>query len=383
MPFGYLAQPAGAGTKQRQPLGEVAHRERIGHPYAERAALSILTATPALWHHTPNMTTSSCLGRQAAVAAHWRVEGDETMTALLQVVLAGLVTGSLYGLLALGIVLIYRTTGVLNFAYGTIAAVCACFMYVLMTGPKLGFVPALLITLIFAVLLGMALERLFARPVLHAPIFTKVIATLALALVLQTLAQTIWPQLTQPVHFSSPFEGRATRIGGVYISLVDVMVLVVTALIMIGLSLFLSRTRVGIALRATADNLAVARLMGVPAGTMFLLVWALSAVVAALTGILFASQQSQLDVQFMDPVLILAFVGAVLGGLESLPGALLGGILVGLADNVLALALAGHHIGALNVSDPGIRETLIFVGFVLLLLFRPQGILGQALLRRV
>ncbi|WIG58416.1 MAG: branched-chain amino acid ABC transporter, permease protein LivH [Ktedonobacterales bacterium] len=305
------------------------------------------------------------------------------MTAVLQVALAGGVTGSLYGLLAVGIVLIYRTTGVLNFAYGAIAAVCACFMYVLLTGPRLNFWLALPLALIFAVALGIALERLFARPVLNAPVFTKAIATLALALVLQTVAQQIWPQLAQPEHFPSPFEGHATRIGGLYISAIGVTVLGVTAVVMVALALFLNRTRLGIAMRATADNQPVARLMGVPVGLVFPLVWALSAVVAALTGILFASQQAVIDVQFMDPLLILAFVAAVLGGLESLPGALLGGLIVGLTDSLLALVLAGRHVGALDVSDPGIRAALIFGGFVLVLLLRPQGLFGQAVLRKV
>ncbi len=305
------------------------------------------------------------------------------MLAFLQVTLSGLATGSLYGLLALGIVLIYRTTGVLNFAYGAIAAICASFMYALLTGPRLSFWLALLATLLFAAALGAVLERVFARPVLHAPVFTKAIATLALALVLQTLAMQVWPQLTVTVHFPSPFEGHALRLGGLYISLINVTVLVVTALIMGGLSLYLTRTRMGIAMRAAADNLQAARLMGVPAGRVFMLAWALSGVVAAMAGVLLASQQAQINVQFMDPILILAFVGAVLGGLDSLPGALIGGLIVGLADNLLALFLAGHHLGALNISDPGIREALIFSGFVLVLLFRPQGMLGQALLRRV
>ncbi|MEO7073767.1 MAG: branched-chain amino acid ABC transporter permease [Ktedonobacterales bacterium] len=305
------------------------------------------------------------------------------VVAFAQVLFEGIVTGSLYGLLALGIVLIYRTTGVLNFAYGTIGAICACFMYILMTGPRIGFWLALPLTLLFALVFGAVVERLFARPVMHTPVFTKAIATLALALVLQTIAMQLWPQLTQAEHFSTPFEGMALRIGGVYISAVDGLILGVTALVMIGLSQFLTRTRLGVAMRATADNLAVARLMGVPVSLMFLLVWALSALVAGLTGILLASQSQILDIQFMDPILILAFVGAVLGGLDSLPGALIGGIVIGVADNLLALLLAGHTLGALNISDPGIRETLIFGGFVLVLLLRPQGLFGRALLRRV
>jgi branched-chain amino acid transport system permease protein len=305
------------------------------------------------------------------------------MLAFLQVMLAGLVTGSLYGLLALGIVLVYRTTGVLNFAYGAIAAVCACFMYILLTGPQLNFWLALLITLLFALLLGIVLERGFARPVLEAPIFTKAIATLALALVLQTIAEQIWPQLSSPVHFPTPFEGHAVRIGGVFLSLVDATVLVVTALLVVILNLFLTRTKLGIAMRATADGLSAARLMGVPVGLMFLLVWSLSALIAAFAGIFLASEQTIIDIQFMNPVLLLAFVGAVLGGLDSLPGALIGGLLVGLADNLLAFALAGHALGALDLSDPAIRQALIFGGFILVLLLRPQGLLGRAVLRRV
>jgi branched-chain amino acid transport system permease protein len=305
------------------------------------------------------------------------------MPALLQVVLAGLVTGSLYGLLALGIVLVYRTTGVLNFAYGTLAATATCFMYILLTGPRLPFWAALPLSLLFALLLGALVERGFARPLLDAPIFAKAIATLALALVLQTLVQALWPQLTSPVHFPTPFEGRALRIDGLFVSLTDGLVLLTTALLLLLLHLFLMRTRLGIAMRATADGLTAARLVGIPVARMFMLVWSLSALVAALAGILLASEQTVIDVQFMDPVLLLAFIGAVIGGLESLGGAVLGGLLVGLAENLLALLLAGHSLGALDLSNPGIREALIFAGFVLLLLLRPRGLFGGSALRRV
>jgi branched-chain amino acid transport system permease protein len=305
------------------------------------------------------------------------------MLAFLQVTLVGLVTGSLYGLLALGIVLVYRTTGVLNFAYGAIGAVCACFMYILLTGLHLNFWLACIVALLFALVLGIVLERSFARPVLEAPIFTKAIATLALALVLQTLAQQVWPQLTSPAHFPTPFEGHALHIGAIYLSQIHLIVLVVTAVLTVSLNLFLTRTKLGIAMRATADGLPASRLMGVPVGLIFLLAWSLSALIAAIAGILLASEQGIIDVQFMDPILLLAFVGAVLGGLDSLPGALIGGLLVGLADNLLALLLAGHSLGALPISDPGIRETLIFGGFILVLLLRPQGLLGRALLRHV
>jgi branched-chain amino acid transport system permease protein len=305
------------------------------------------------------------------------------MVAFFQVALSGLVTGSLYGLLALGITLIYRTTGVLNFAYGVIGATCACFMTILLLGPTRNFWWALALTVVFAALLGAVLERGFARPVLNAPIFTKAIATLALALVLQTIAEQIWPQLDQPIRFTTPFDGYALSIGGVYISALDGVIILVTAAIMGALTLFLSRSRLGIAMRATADDLSAARLMGVPVGRVFLLTWAVSAVIAALAGVLLAGLNNFVDVQFMNPIVILAFVGAVLGGLDSLPGALIGGIAVGVFDNLLALYLAGHTIGPLNISDPGVRTAIIFGAFVVVLFVRPQGLFGRARLRRV
>lgn len=305
------------------------------------------------------------------------------MQAFLQVTLTGLVTGSLYGLVALGIALIYRTTGVLNFAYGAMAAFSADFLYILLTGPRLNFWLALLLSLIFAALFAALLERLFARPLLDAPIFTKAIATLALALVLRTVAQAIWPQLAETQHFPTPFEGHAIVVAGIYISAAHIATLMAAAVVVIALTLFLGRTRIGVAMRATADNQPVARLMGVPVGRVFLLTWALSAAVGALAAVLLASQQGLINITFMDPVLIFAFVAAVLGGLDSLPGALLGGLLVGVVENWLALFLAGHHIGALDISAPGVRETLIFAAFVVALLLRPQGLLGKAQLRRV
>jgi Branched-chain amino acid ABC-type transport system, permease components len=305
------------------------------------------------------------------------------MLAFWQVVLSGLVTGSLYGLLALGIVLIYRTTGVLNFAYGAIAALCTCFLSLLVTAFHLNFWLALGCALLFALVVGIVLERCFARPVLHAPIFTKAIATLALALVLETFTQAVWPQFTVVQHFSTPFEGQALHLGGLYISVIAGVTLIVTVLLVVVLNLFLMHTRLGIAMRAMADNIPATRLMGASVGRIFMAVWALSSLIAAISGILLAGQQNLVDVQFMDPILLPAFIGAVLGGLDSLPGALIGGILIGLASNLLAYFLAGHTLGSLDISAPAIRDALIFGGFVLVLLIRPQGLRGRALLRRV
>lgn len=305
------------------------------------------------------------------------------MQAFLQVTLSGLVTGSLYGLLALGIVLIYRTTGVLNFAYSAISTFGAGFLYILLTGAQMSLWLALPLSLLFAAALGAVVERLFARPVLHAPVFTKAIATLALALVLRTIAQAIWPQLAQTEHFPMPFENVVYNVAGVYIPAAALIALVCAAAVVAALTLFLSRTRLGIAMRASADNQAVAQLMGAPVSRIFLLTWSLAAVVGALAAMLLAAQQRTIDLTYMDPVLILAFFAAVLGGLDSLPGALLGGVIVGLVENWLALLLAGHQLGPLDISAPGIRDALIFAAFILVLLLRPQGLLGKAQLRRV
>ena len=305
------------------------------------------------------------------------------MQAFLQVTLSGLVTGSLYGLLALGLVLIYRTTGVLNFAYSALSTFGAAFLFVLETGRGMNFWLALPLSLIFAAALGAAMERLFARPVLHAPVFTKAIATLALALVLTTVAQAIWPQLAFTEHFPTPFESASFSVGGVFVTAAALLALGVTALVVVALTLFLGRTRMGMAMRASADNQPVAQLMGAPVGRIFLLTWAVATAIGALSAIMLAAQQRTVDISYMNPVLILAFVAAVLGGLDSLPGALIGGIAVGLAQNWLALLLAGHAIGPLDIGSPGIRETLIFAAFVVVLILRPQGLRGKAELRNV
>jgi branched-chain amino acid transport system permease protein len=254
---------------------------------------------------------------------------------------------------------------------------------VLETSNGMSFWLALPLSLLFAAALGAAMERLFARPVLHAPVFTKAIATLALALVLTTIAQAIWPQLAQTEHFPTPFEGAAFSVGGVFITASALTALGVTVTVVAALTLFLNRTRMGMAMRASADNQPVAQLMGAPVGRIFLLTWALASVIGALAAIMLAAQQRTIDISYMNPVLILAFVAAVLGGLDSLPGALIGGVVVGLVENWLALLLAGHQIGALDIGAPGIRETLIFAAFVVVLLFRPQGLLGKAELRSV
>lgn len=305
------------------------------------------------------------------------------MQAFFQVTVSGLVTGSLYGLLALGIVLIYRTTGVLNFAFSALATYGACFLYILTTGRGLNFWLALPLSLLLAAALGAAMERLFARPVINAPVFTKAIATLALALVLQTAAQALWPQLAQTEPFATPFQNASFTVGGVYIAATACVVVVVTAGVVAALTLFLNRTRLGIAMRASADNQSVAQLMGAPVGRIFLLTWSLATVIGALAAILLAANQRTIDITYMDPALILAFVAAVLGGLDSLPGALVAGIAVGLVENWLALLLAGRAVGPLDISAPGVRETLIFGAFVLALLLRPQGLFGKAELRRV
>ncbi len=305
------------------------------------------------------------------------------MAAFLQVTLAGFVTGSLYGLLALGIVLIYRATGVLNFAYGAIGAIGVSVMYELIARGHFNFWLALLCALVFSFIFGFILERLFARPVLNAPVFTKAIATLALALTLQTIADQIWPELAQSVRFATPFDNVSARIGGVYIRLTDIIIIGTASVAMAVLTIFLTHSKIGIAMRAAAENMATARLMGAPVSMLIALTWSIGSLVAALAGIMEAANLNYVGVHMLDSALLYVFIGAVIGGIESMPGAVIGGVILGVVDNVLALYLAGHTWGPVNIGDPGVRESIIFAGFVILLFLRPQGLLGQRQLRRV
>lgn len=291
------------------------------------------------------------------------------MDQFIEQVASGLATGSVYAILALAIVLIYRSTSIVNFAQGEMAMFGTFIAWSFLT--RMDFWPAFVLALLVSAFIGAALERIVLRPVEEAPVLNAVIVTLGLFLVFNSLALWEWGGIPKPFPSPGIFEGAPLSLGPATVSRLKVGIFCTAALLMLLMYVFFNYTKVGLAMRATAQNRTAARLVGVNTGGMLTLAWALSAAIGGAAGMLIA------PIIFLSPTmmfstLIFAFTGAVLGGLDSAPGAIVGGLLVGVIQN-----LAGTYIA----SD--IDITIAFAVIVAVLLVRPTGLFGQQQLRRV
>ena len=200
------------------------------------------------------------------------------MTVFLQYVAGGLAAGSLYALAALGLTLIYKTTGVVNFAHGEMAMVSTFVAYILLTVYHVPYSGAFVGALVFAALLGVAIERVFMRRVQGASVLSQIMVTLGLFLVLNGAMST---RFFEALPFPQPIGGQPLNLSGVFVSADSLLVFALTAAIMLGLYLFFRYTLLGVALRATAQNLSVARLMGVRVGRVYATTWGVAAVLGA------------------------------------------------------------------------------------------------------
>lgn len=291
------------------------------------------------------------------------------MAVFLQNLVGGLAAGSLYALAALGLVLIFKTTRVVNFAQGEMAMFSTFIAYTLLVRFEVHYLLAALVAVLFAGLLGMAVERLFMRPLQGAPILSPIILSLGLLILLNGLAGLIWDY--EPFSFPAPVAGAPWLFGEVAVARESLAAFGVATVLMAGLYLFFTYTRVGLAMRAAAQRLDTARLMGVPVGLVFSLTWAFAAVLAAVAG-LFIAPKTGLDPNFMGEVAIKAFAAAIIGGFESPPGAIIGGLTLGVLENLVA--------GYISTE---LKAVFSFTVILLVLILRPEGLLGRAAQRRV
>jgi len=314
----------------------------------------------------------------------------------LQQVLTGLATGAVYGLVALAIVLIYRSTDVINFAQGQMAMFTTFFAWMLFDGSFLGlnihplhYWIAFVLTLVFAIIMGAILERVVIRPVEGRPVLTIVIVTLGLFAVFSGLATWSWGGI--PKAFSPPpeihvtgitfFGDGALDIGPTVISYHDLTIMVVAVGIMLALYAFFQYTPIGLAMRGTAQNPVAARLMGIRVGNMLTLGWALSAAVGAVGGMMIAPLVL-LQPPMMMGVLLYAFAAAVLGGMDSPPGAVVGGLILGVVENLVGTYTTKEYLHV-DWFGPEMKLTAALVVIVLVLMIRPTGLFGRKVLRRV
>ena len=289
------------------------------------------------------------------------------MDLFLQQLVSGIASGSLFSILALAIVLIYRSTGVLNFAQGQMA-MFTTFITWSALATAMGFWPAFFLTLLAAAAMGAAVERLIVRRVEAMSDLNTLIVALGLFLVFDGLALYIWGPLPRGFGPFSIFSGAPSCVGEVCIGRLSLGILVVAVIIMALLFVLFQRTKFGLAMRATAQNRVASRLVGIPVGRMLSAGWGLAAVVGAVAGILVA-QNLGLDTNTMFSVLLFALAAAVLGGLDSPVGAVVGGLAIGVVKN-----LAGTYVPS---SVGSVDLTVAFVLIVLVLMVRPTGLFGR------
>lgn len=293
------------------------------------------------------------------------------MTQFLQYTISGLATGSIYALVALGLALIYRSTRILNFAHGDITTAGTFFAFTLL-GLNLHWGLAFILALLF----GSALAIVFYFSVLvpaqrrEATQLGQIILTLGLGLILQGLVSYFGG--TVPQSFPFPLsDTKIYRIGSVVISQLSLGTFGIGLFASLLFYLLVQKTRLGLAMRATSENLPAAQTMGIPTRSILALSWGLAALLGVLAG-LFLAPALLLDPFFMLEPFLKGFAAAILGGLNSLPGAIVGGLILGVAES-----LAGGFVSI------AFKNTFAFLIIILVLLVRPEGLLGTEFKERV
>ena len=294
------------------------------------------------------------------------------MEFFLQLVLNGLVVGSIYSLVALGFVIIFKASGVLNFAQGEFLLLGA-YVFLAISSAHAPIGAALLLTFGFSAILGILLERLVLRPLIGEPIISVIMVTLGLSSVLRAIVQGIWGTDTRPLP--SVFSLDPIQFGPLPIARGYLYSAACVAVLLVVLTLFFKFARPGIAMRATADSQQVALSMGISVRRIFALSWSIAAVVSAVGGILLATMRGGVDGSLA--ILGLKVLPAVIvGGLDSIGGAILGGLLIGVLEN-----LSGGYLDP--VFGGGVKEVAPFVALVLILMVRPYGFFGKVRIERV
>ena len=300
-----------------------------------------------------------------AVAAGLVVSGSE------QALVIGVITGAGYGLVALGLVLVYKSSGVFNFAQGEFGTVAIYALYRVHDKIGVPLIPAIVVALAASVVMALATERVVIRRLFDAPRVTLLVATAGVALL--AISLELWLGEARP-RFIQPALGRLDRVKIFDVHVSDQRMLVLAALVILAvlLALFFSRTNLGLAILGVSQEPVATELMGISVRRLSSFIWALAGLLAGIAGILTAPVAGSFFPGFLtSTALIPGFTAAVLGGMKSLPGAFLGGIVVGVAQSLAVSSPAFHGI-------PGSGSVIIFVLLLVVLAVRPQGLLGKA-----
>jgi branched-chain amino acid transport system permease protein len=290
------------------------------------------------------------------------------MDFFLLLIATGLVSGATYGLIAMGFALIYKSTGVVNFAHGELVMLTAYISFSLSNTFDLSFFPLMALTIPIAMLLGLVLERLFIRPMLGEPIFAIVMVTVGLAVILRGVTIMIWGP--DPFNFTAGISTEVVYLGSVPFYPAQLyMIAALAVMTFIGWA-FLRFSRMGIAMRAVAAHETAALLVGISVSRIHAIAWMLSSALASVAGVLFAANfKLAPDLWFQG---LKSFPAVILGGMDSVIGAAAAGIVIGLIENLFQ-----GYVGQ------GLREISGFVVIIIVLMVRPYGLFGSKDIERV
>lgn len=287
----------------------------------------------------------------------------------LQLIVSGLALGSIYALVALSLVLINKATDVVNFAQGEMAMFGTFLAFAALTVFKLPLLVIVLLAFPIGLVIGALTERIVMRPLIGSPPVNALIVTIGLWMIFHHVAGWIWGY--DPYRFPSLFSGEPISIGGARVSQASIGTIAVALAAMAALYLFFEHTRLGTGMRAASMNRRAAQLMGVRVDRVALLSWALATGLSMVSGILVAPL-TFLDFEMMVMVLLKAFAGAVLGGFNSLPGAVLGCLAIGVAENLFGAFISTSF-----------KDTFAFLIIVLVLMVRPTGLFSRTVAKKV
>jgi branched-chain amino acid transport system permease protein len=300
------------------------------------------------------------------------------METFIQQIINGLVLGSVYALVALGYTMVYGIINLINFAHGEVLMVGALTSWTVVIALQ-GTMPGwalMLVSLIAAIvvcsLLNFAIEKIAYRPLRNAPRLAPLITAMGMSLLLQTLAMIIWKPNPKPYPILLP--GEPHHVFGAVINNVQILILISTVVTLTGLMYLVNRTKLGRAMRATAENPRVAALMGVRPDTVISATFVIGAALAALAGVMYAANYGSVQHTMGFLPGLKAFTAAVFGGIGNLAGAMVGGVLLGLIES-----LGAGYIGILTggVLGSHYQDIFAFIVLILVLTLRPQGLLGE------
>ena len=290
----------------------------------------------------------------------------------VQLTVTGLAWGSVYACIALGFVLIFKSTDIFNFAQPELMMFGAYIAFTLITTLKLPFVLGFFCALILMVLIGSLLEMMVVRPMVGEPVLAVIMVTLGLANVLKGLTGLFWGY--EELQFPNPFPEEPLIIFGAAINQAEIYTIVATAILLVIFFLFFKYSGAGISMRATAEDTRTAFLMGINVKGVFTASWAIASLVATIAGVFLAS------FTFLEPIMghvgLKALPAIILGGLDSVHGAIIGGLIIGVTEN-----LAGFYLE--DYLGSGINEITAYVIVLIVMMIRPYGLFGTKEIERV